>query len=192
MPGFFLPVLCPIPLAPRPVYDQGMSILKTPRLTLRRAHLRDVDDMHRVLGDPAALTWWSSGPHASRADTQAWVESMIKAPAETSEDFVIEHEGRVIGKLGAWRLPEIGFIIAPAYWGRGLASEAMAAFLPHVFSRPEIDRLIADVDPRNAPSLALLERHGFVRTGHAKATWHTHIGVCDSVYLELRRLKRGI
>lgn len=170
-----------------PMYDSDMTILQTPRLILRRAHAGDVDDMHRVLGDPAALTWWSSGPHASRADTRAWLDGMIAAPLEASDDFVIEHEGRVIGKLGAWRLPEIGFIIAPAYWGKGLASEAMSAFLPHVFARPEVDRLVADVDPRNTPSLALLERHGFVRTGFAQATWNTHMGVCDSVYLELRR-----
>ena len=65
--------------------------------------------------------------------------------------------------------------------------EAMAAFLDHVFARDDVDRLIADVDPRNRASLALLARHGFVETGRAKATWHTHIGSCDSVYLELTK-----
>ena len=62
----------------------------------------------------------------------------------------------------------------------------MAAFLPHVFARPDVDRLTADVDPRNRASLALLTRHGFVEAGRAEATWHTHIGACDSIYLELR------
>ena len=33
--------------------------------------------------------------------------------------------------------------------------------------------------------LALLARHGFVETGRAKGTWHTHIGACDSIYLVL-------
>jgi RimJ/RimL family protein N-acetyltransferase len=143
--------------------------------------------MHRVLADPAALDYWSSGPHASRDDTVVRIDSMIAAPPEESDDFVIEHEGRVIGKLGCWRLPEVGYIIAPAYWGRGLASEALHAFLPRVFARPDVDRLTADVDPRNLRSLALLARHGFVRTGYGTATWHTHMGVADSVYLELRR-----
>lgn len=164
-----------------------MTVLKTPRLVLRRAHAADVDDMHRVLSDPSALDYWSSGPHGSREETVAWIEAMIAAPAEQSDDFVIEHQGIVIGKLGTWRLPEIGYIIAPAYWGRGLASEALRAFLPHVFSRPDVDRITADVDPRNTRSLAMLERHGFVRTGYATGTWHTHTGIADSVYLELRR-----
>lgn len=164
-----------------------MSTLKTPRLILRRARRTDVDDMHRVLSDPAALDYWSSGPHASRGETVAWIDAMIASPVDQSDDFVIEHEGIVIGKLGAWRLPEIGYIIAPAYWGRGLASEALRAFLPHVFSRADVDRLTADVDPRNLRSLAMLERHGFVRTGYATGTWRTHTGIADSVYLELRR-----
>lgn len=164
-----------------------MTILTTSRLILRRARVDDVDDMHRVLSDASALDYWSSGPHTSRAQTVAWIEAMIASPPEESDDFVIEHEGSVIGKLGTWRLPEIGYIIAPAYWGRGLASEALRAFLPHVFSRPHVDRLTADVDPRNLRSLAMLERHGFVRTGYAAGTWHTHTGIGDSVYLELRR-----
>lgn len=164
-----------------------MTILTTPRLVLRRARPADVDDMHHVLSDPSALHYWSSGPHASRDETAAWIDAMIASRPEESDDFLIEHAGRVIGKLGMWRLPEIGYILAPAYWGRGLASEALRAFLPHAFSRPDVDRITADVDPRNLRSLAMLEHHGFVRTGYAAGTWHTHTGIADSVYLELRR-----
>lgn len=164
-----------------------MTVLTSTRLILRRARITDVDDMHRVLSDPSALDYWSSGPHTSRDETVAWIEGMIASPAGESDDFVIEYQGLVIGKLGAWRLPEIGYIIAPAYWGKGLASEALRVFLPHVFARPELDRITADVDPRNLRSLAMLERHGFVRTGYAAGTWNTHTGLADSVYLELRR-----
>lgn len=164
-----------------------MTILTTPRLILRRARVTDVDDMHLVLRDPSACDYWSSAPHCSRDETVAWIDAMIASTPEESDDFVIEHQGIVIGKLGAWRLPEIGYIIAPAYWGRGVASEALRAFLPHVFARPDVDCITADVDPRNVRSLALLEGQGFVRTGHATGTWHTHTGIADSVYLELRR-----
>ena len=43
--------------------------------------------------------------------------------------------------------------------------------------------LTADVDPRNAASLALLRRHGFVETGRAAATWQIGDEWCDSIYL---------
>lgn len=164
-----------------------MTELRTPRLLLRRARAGDLPGLHRVLSDPRAMTYWWRGPYASLEESRAWLEEMIAAPPESSEDFVLVENGEPIGKIGAWRLPEFGFILRPDRWRLGLASEAMAAFLPHVFARPDVDRLTADVDPRNRASLALLARHGFVETGRASGTWHTHIGTCDSIYLELRR-----
>lgn len=167
-----------------------MTELRTSRLLLRRAGAEDLEEMHAVLSDPRATAYWSTPPHESLDETGKWLASMIESSAQESEDFIIVHAGEVVGKFGAWRLPEFGFILRPDLWGRGLASEAMAAFLPHVFARPDVGFLKADVDPRNRASLALLKRHGFVETGRAKATWNTHLGVCDSVYLELRKAQR--
>jgi RimJ/RimL family protein N-acetyltransferase len=112
---------------------------------------------------------------------------MITSPAEVSDDFVATLDGDVIGKMGAWRLPDFGFILRPDHWGCGYAKEALKAFLDHIFRARRADFLTADVDPRNTPSLGLLTRHGFIETGRASATWTTHIGVCDSVYLRLDR-----
>ena len=161
--------------------------LRTTRLVLRRAMPDDLEAMHAVLSDARAMTYWTHGPHETLERTRLWLASMIESPAELSEDFVVTLDGRAIGKMGAWRLPEFGFILAPEHWGRGYASEALAAFLDHAFARPDIDHLVADVDPRNRASLALLTRHGFSESGRAAGTWNTHIGICDSVYLRLER-----
>ena len=45
--------------------------------------------------------------------------------------------------------------------------------------------VFADVDPRNAASLALLTRHGFIETGRAAGTWQVGDELCDSIYLAL-------
>jgi ribosomal-protein-alanine N-acetyltransferase len=164
-----------------------MTELRTARLILRRAAPGDLQSMNAILSDPRAMTYWSHGPHENLEQTREWLDSMIGAPADLSDDFIVTLEGHVIGKLGAWRLPEFGFILAPEHWRQGYATEALAAFLDHVFARPDVDHLIADVDPRNRASLALLERHGFIETGRAAGTWETHIGRCDSIYLRLDR-----
>jgi RimJ/RimL family protein N-acetyltransferase len=164
-----------------------MTELRTDRLILRRARAEDLEAMHAVLSDEQAMRYWSHGPHQDLAQTKAWLDSMIEAPPAESDDFVITLDGEVIGKLGTWRIPDIGFIIRSDHWGRGYAAEAMRAFLKHIFERPGVDRLTADVDPRNAGSLRLLKDHGFVETGYAAANWNTHIGTCDSIFLELRR-----
>jgi [ribosomal protein S5]-alanine N-acetyltransferase len=162
-----------------------MTELRTDRLVLRRARPDDLSGLHAVFSDERAMQYWSSGPHNDVEETRTWLQSMIKADPDESDEFVVTANGAVIGKLGCWRLPEIGFILRSDHWGKGLGSEAMKAFLLHVFTAGDISRVTADVDPRNKTSIKLLRSHGFVETGRAKGTWNTHIGLGDSVYLAL-------
>ena len=158
----------------------------TPRLRLRRARPDDLAAFHDILSNPAAMRFWSTPPHSSLDETREWLDSMI-APPRDSSDYVVEQAGRVIGKAGCWRVPEIGFILRPDCWGQGLAREALAAIIPRLFDRFPIPAITADVDPRNAASLALLRGLGFVETGRAERTWLIGEEYCDSVYLALAR-----
>jgi len=160
----------------------------TERLKLRPARLSDVDAMHAVLSSPTAMVYWSSLPHETLEQTQAWVAAMVDAAgAGPGLDFIIEFEGRAIGKAGFWKPPEIGYILHPDLWGRGLAREALEAVIRVGFEVRGLEEIVADVDPRNAASLGLLERLGFVRTGFAKETFEIGGVLLDSVYLALKR-----
>jgi RimJ/RimL family protein N-acetyltransferase len=46
-------------------------------------------------------------------------------------------------------------------------------------------RVVADTDPDNRGSIALLEALGFQREGHLRAEWHTHIGIRDTLLFGL-------
>jgi RimJ/RimL family protein N-acetyltransferase len=92
-----------------------------------------------------------------------------------------------VGITGSWRPPEVGFILHPDHWGRGYAFEAMSALIPILFARHAVPALTAEADPRNAASLALLERLGFRETGRAVRTMQWRDEWCDSVYLALPR-----
>lgn len=160
--------------------------IRTPRLLLRRARADDLDAMHAIMSDARAMRYWSSLPHENRDVTAEWfTEMLVEAPGR--DLFVAEHEGRVIGRLGLWQAPEVGFIFHPDSWGQGLGYEAMSAFVAHSFARPELDQLTADVDPRNA---ALLHKLGFVETGTAERTFLVGDEWCDSIYLALARPNR--
>jgi RimJ/RimL family protein N-acetyltransferase len=164
-----------------------MDEIVTPRLKLRRARPEDLAAMHAILGDPRAMRYWSSLPHTDLAETQRFLDATINAPPDESDDYFIELRGQVIGKAGCWRLPEIGYILHPDHWGQGLAREAVEALIPCMFARHPIPAITADVDPRNAASLALLARLGFVETGRAERTCQVGDAWCDSVYLALAR-----
>lgn len=164
-----------------------MIELRTPRLLLRRPRLDDLDAFHSVMSNPVAMRYWSTVPHASIEVTRPWLQRMIDRSASGGEDFVIEFEGRVVGDVGAGRLPEFGFMVHPEYWGRGIATEASRAFIDYAFEATEVDQLTADVDPRNSASLRVLGKLGFVETGRAERTFLLGDEWCDSVYLALPR-----
>ena len=168
-----------------------MTEILTPRLRLRRARADDLDALHGLLSDERTMRYWSTAPHTDIEETRSWLAAMIGAPPDESDDFIVEHQGRVIGKAGCWRLPEVGFLLAPDFWGQGFGREAMRAVIDHVFAAHAVPALHADVDPNNAASLAVLTRLGFRETGRAERTFKIGEAWYDSVYLSLERLTAG-
>ena len=164
--------------------------LRTPRLILRTPRPDDLDGLHAVLSDPKATLWWSTPPHETLDQTRAWLDAMIEKGPE-HPDFVVELDGRVIGKAGFHALPDVGYILHPDCWGQGLGSEAVGAAIDHVFRNRGLETLIADVDPDNAASIRLLQRLGFVRTGFAERTWNVGGVWKDSFFYALSRADRA-
>ena len=157
----------------------------TERLTLRLPRLTDLEDVHAIFSDDEAMTYWSSAAHRTLAQTAEWLQPLFDEPEASPFDYFIEFEGRIIGKLGCWRLPDIGYVLNRAYWGRGFAREALAAFVAHMRALRATDYLLADVDPRNTRSRQLLLSFGFRHVGYRQNSMKTHIGWCDSDYYRL-------
>lgn len=166
---------------------RGLTEIRTRRLLLRRARMDDLLAIHAVLSNPRAMQYWSTLPHATIPQSRDWLASMIDVPPGKNADFVIEQGGAVIGKAGCWRMPEIGFILHPDFWRRGLMREAVGALVDHVFARFDIPAILADVDPRNIASLRLLEGLGFEETHRAARTFKVGDAYCDSIYLARAR-----
>lgn len=161
--------------------------LRTARLTLRRPALADAPALHRVMGNPAAMRYWSTLPHVGLSVTEAWLARSLTRDAALSAEFVIVLDNQVIGTAGGYVLPSVGMILHPDHWGKGLGTEAMIAVIAHIFATFAVNHLNADVDPRNVASLKLLTRLGFVQTGTATATFLLGEEWCDSIYLTLTR-----
>jgi len=78
---------------------------------------------------------------------------------------------------------ELGFALGTPWQRQGYATEAVQRLIQHTHDDLGIERLEADVDPRNAPSLALLEKLGFQREGLLRARYRVGGEVQDSVLL---------
>ncbi|MEM9222448.1 MAG: GNAT family protein [Pseudomonadota bacterium] len=160
-----------------------MTRLETERLVLRSARSTDLDQLHLVLSDVRAMRYWDTPAHSDITETEEFLSRMISTPIESGEEFVALLRGKVIGKVGFWRFPEIGFIVHPSFWGQGLGREAVSAVVAHGFHTHNLPEITADVDPRNASSIRLLEALGFVETGRETATINVGGEWCDSIYL---------
>jgi RimJ/RimL family protein N-acetyltransferase len=162
------------------------EIITTKRLTLRRFRAEDASAFHEIMSDVEAMRYWSTPPHRSVAETERWIAATIEAVGSgRADDFVVVHDGKIIGKAGLWTDNELGMIFARSQWGHGFATEAVAAVIARAFARG-LNAIKADVDPRNVPSLRLLRKLGFAETGSAERTLLIGDEWVDSIYLELR------
>jgi RimJ/RimL family protein N-acetyltransferase len=80
-------------------------------------------------------------------------------------DHTLIGVGGFKGEPNAEGIVEIGYAIAPAYRGRGLATEAASGMLKYAFSHPEVSRVDAHTLPERNPSTRVLERVGMRYVG---------------------------
>ena len=81
-------------------------------------------------------------------------------------------DGQVAGNIVSWEQSgerEVGYWIGKEYWGRGIATKALAEFLGIVKTRP----LWAHVAKHNVASLRVLQKCGFVISSEDKVTEET-------------------
>jgi len=149
------------------------------RLTLRLPALEDVPTFVAHLNDPGVSEHLSHVPYPyTEQDGIDFVRSKTgDGPLDIGEVYVIEESetGKMIGTIGVRRLDlpgggavgEIGYWLAREAWGRGFASEAVAALIPVCWASG-IERLTAHVNVENAASRRVLAKNGFAEVGMAE------------------------
>lgn len=78
------------------------------------------------------------------------------------------------------RRAEVGYALASQCWGCGYMDEALRALLGYGFGELGLNRVEADIDPRNKASARSLERLGFVKEGHLRERWVVGDEVSDT------------
>ena len=80
---------------------------------------------------------------------------------------------------------ELGYGLGSAYWNQGYMIEALTALVDFAFGTLRLRRLEADVDPRNANSLKILDKLGFQREGLLRERWNVGNEIQDTAFLGL-------
>ena len=164
--------------------------LQTARLTLRPMGVGDTDAVFAMRSDAAVQRYGSHPPWTERQTAVDYIARNAEAMAAgTHAQFAIERreDGVVVGTCTLYALDaqcrraDIGYVLLPSQWGRGYATEANTALLDWGFGALDLNRVEADIDPRNVASARALERLGFVREGHLRERWIVGGEVCDSL-----------
>lgn len=107
--------------------------------------------------------------------------------------YAIDLDGRLIGDIGLntadnLMQAELGFTLAPAYQGKGYATEAVDALLEQLFTERELHRVSAECDARNVSSARLLQRVGFRQEGfRPQYSWYKEEWTDDLLFGLLHR-----
>jgi [ribosomal protein S5]-alanine N-acetyltransferase len=165
------------------------------RIVLRALDLSDTEQIFTLFSDPEAMRYWSFLPYTEISQARQRLERDI-AGARAGEwlPWGIALEDTLIGTVTLHDLnreqgrAELGYMLARAHWGRGLAREATSLVIGHAFGPLGLRRLEADIDPRNVASDKLLTRLGFQKEGFLRERWRVGDEISDSALFGL--LKR--
>ncbi|MDB5072754.1 MAG: N-acetyltransferase [Candidatus Eremiobacteraeota bacterium] len=160
--------------------------------------LDDAEAMFAYRSDPDVARYQCWEPE-SPDEVRSFIDGVLKSDAFVPGTWyqlgiALRSSGELIGDCGVRVLPddprqaEFGITVAPAYQGRGHASQALRALLTVLFDDLGKHRVYGSVDPRNAASIALMLRAGFRQEAHLRESiWFKGEWADDVIFAMLRR-----
>lgn len=152
---------------------EGPPACETPQLELRAYRPGDLGPLYQIQRDPVAMqyTWCAPSREAARSRLEAYA-ARFAVDGFAPWTAVSKQDGAVVGWGGlnidpmepGWGV-EVGYFVARSHWGRGLASEIVAASLELGFETLALSSIDAFAMPANRASLRVLEKAGFHSVG---------------------------
>lgn len=130
-------------------------------VSLRPIIESDLEAIFVHQSDPIANQLAQFPPRDREAFFKHWHQNILGQVNVLPRAIVVD--GKFVGNIGHWQSDGqalIGYWIDREYWGKGIATQTLAQFLPLVSLRP----LFAHVAKHNLASQRVLLKHGFVLT----------------------------
>ncbi len=128
------------------------------KITLRNVLESDLPILFQQQLDPEAIAM-ADYPSKDRGEFMRHWEGILKNKTIVARTII--YKEKIAGHIICWKEKyeqQVGYWIGKSFWGRGIASAALAEFLQEVKIRP----LYAYVASRNLASKRVLEKCGFV------------------------------
>jgi [ribosomal protein S5]-alanine N-acetyltransferase len=152
--------------------------LSTERLLLRRITMEDAPEIFFLRSDQTILQFLSKEPAANLKEAEEFI-TRINNDIDNNDAIMWaitlkENPSKAIGSICFWRMlkehyrSEIGYVLDPGYWRKGIMKETILKILGYGFSTMGLHSVEARINPDNIASASLLESTGFVKEAYFK------------------------
>jgi [ribosomal protein S5]-alanine N-acetyltransferase len=163
------------------------------QVTIRPWTMHDVPHLVRMMNNKNSwdnVRDYIPFPYTEK-DAAAWLQQVV--PESPATKFCIEADGIPCGNMGALlqtdvyrKTIEVGYVMDEAYWGRGIATAAMAQLLDYIERTFDVVRIYASVFEHNRASMRVLEKNGFhLESVKKKGAVKNNMVIDDYVWVKL-------
>ena len=155
-------------------------IINTERLLLRQVDKTDVNEIFFLRSDEIIMKYLDKAPAKNLDDAYKFIQLISdneKNNIDITWAIALKGNPKLLGTICFWNIQkehyraEIGYVLHPEHWGRGLMQEAITAVLKYGFNIMNLHSVEAQVNPNNTSSIKLLEKNGFIREAYFKENY---------------------
>ncbi|MEN8075904.1 GNAT family N-acetyltransferase [Clostridioides difficile] len=146
-----------------------MNKFESTRLILREWSKNDLNDLHEIMSNKKVANLAGFKVKENTEETNVILEKFTQEPDDTLWAIELKEFNKVVGWIELHKpidnifkeAKEIGFVLAEAFWGRGIAIEAMNEIIQYSFNDKQISSIICSHFINNTQSKKVIERSGF-------------------------------
>jgi len=171
--------------------------LKTERLLLRKLEITDANEMFFLRSNENVLRYIGREPTKTITEAEEFINKINKS-VDVNESILwgisfLNDPSLIIGTICFWNIQkehyraEIGYILHPDHWRKGIMKEAINAVVDYGFSILGLHSIEALLNHENIGSSSVLESTGFIKEGHIKENFYFNGKFSDTaIYSKLK------
>jgi ribosomal-protein-alanine N-acetyltransferase len=169
-------------------------LIATEKLLLRKVELNDVNEIFFLRSDERVMRYIDRSPAKSLEEAGEFIKKITELE-ENNEAvtwaITIKENPELIGTICYWNIQkehyraEVGYVLHPDYWGKGIMQEAFTKVLNYGFKVMDLHSIEANVNPDNKASIKLLERNNFTREAYFRENYFYNEKFLDSAIYSL-------
>jgi [ribosomal protein S5]-alanine N-acetyltransferase len=162
-------------------------ILLSEKLTLKKIEEKDLDALFAIYDNEKVFEYCGILPKHNKETVRKMIDHFDRDYLKrTRVKWGIFINEELVGIIEAFDFNQkvgmvtIGYYLAEAFWGRGIATEAVKLLIEFLLLKANVNRIQAEVMPKNENSKMVLLKNRFIKEGLLRqATIWTGKGIVD-------------